>query len=258
MQRFQLTPLSSLTITSIVTDEVDHLSPSTSTLVAKAPGLIAGISSLRPSRCGASHELRMDGLCCGAFGISLGLTATPAHQPQQKRELLFDAGPLGPLWKSNAANLKYNVAKVERIQLSHWHIDHSGGLVDAISTIQAAKPPGMNPVIVDVHPDRPKYRGMMTPRGPFSMEPDPTLDELRRAGAWVETHRQPHLILDGTFLVSGEIPRVTQYEGGIINGVRIDEGSHEWKPDELIMDERMLICFLKGELLVRIFLHPEY
>ena len=189
----------------------------------------------------------MDRLCCGAFGISLGLTATPAHQPSYKRELLFDAGPLGPLWVSNARNLKYDLAKVERIHLSHWHVDHSGGLTSAIRAIQDAKPLGDTPVVVDVHPDRPAYRGMMTPRGPFSMEPDPTLDELRQAGAWVEPHREPHLVLGGTFLVSGEIPRVTKYEAGIVNGVRLDEGAKEWRPDELILDERMVICFLKGK-----------
>jgi len=40
--------------------------------------------------------------------------------------MMFDAGPEGQAWERNAKRLGVDLASVERIQLSHWHRDHSG------------------------------------------------------------------------------------------------------------------------------------
>jgi 7,8-dihydropterin-6-yl-methyl-4-(beta-D-ribofuranosyl)aminobenzene 5'-phosphate synthase len=40
--------------------------------------------------------------------------------------MMFDAGPEGQAWERNAKRLGIDLASIERIQLSHWHRDHSG------------------------------------------------------------------------------------------------------------------------------------
>jgi 7,8-dihydropterin-6-yl-methyl-4-(beta-D-ribofuranosyl)aminobenzene 5'-phosphate synthase len=103
-------------------------------------------------------------------------------------------------------------------------------------------------LIVDLHPDRPTYRGIALPQGPIiSLEADPTFEELAGAGAVVHKRSEPHTVLDDFFLVSGEIPRVTPYETGLKYAVRYDPEENDWFSDEVIQDERSLICNLKGK-----------
>jgi len=42
---------------------------------------------------------------------------------------------------------------------------------------------GTSKVIVDLHPDLPKYRGIMTPRGLVSMEANTGFEEIERPQA---------------------------------------------------------------------------
>jgi 7,8-dihydropterin-6-yl-methyl-4-(beta-D-ribofuranosyl)aminobenzene 5'-phosphate synthase len=101
-------------------------------------------------------------------------------------------------------------------------------------------------LVVDLHPDRPVYRGIALPEVVISLEADPTFEELESAGSSVDKRAEPHTVLDGFFLVSGEIPRVTPYETGLRNAVRYDPDEKDWFSDESITDERSLICNLKG------------
>lgn len=106
-------------------------------------------------------------------------------------------------------------------------------------------------VVVDLHPDRPDYRGMLTPTGAIvSLEADPTFAAIEAAGGRVETSADVHSILDGFFLASGGIPRRTDYEVGIRGALRYVAASQTWIPDEIIADERLIMCHLKGKGLV--------
>lgn len=121
-------------------------------------------------------------------------------------------------------------------------------MLKAISMIQAAKKEKAisTPVIVDLHPSRPDYRGVQVLGEPISLEADPTFVEIEKAGATISKHAEAHTVLDGFFLISGEIPRVTPYEIGIKNGIRFDSTSELWSPDPDIKDERFLMVNLKG------------
>ena len=101
-------------------------------------------------------------------------------------------------------------------------------------------------LVADLHPDRPVYRGIALPSHIISLEADPTFEEIGDAGAVVDKRREPHTVLDDFYLVSGEIPRVTPYETGLKNAVRYDPDENDWFSDEVIVDERSLICNLKG------------
>jgi 7,8-dihydropterin-6-yl-methyl-4-(beta-D-ribofuranosyl)aminobenzene 5'-phosphate synthase len=170
-------------------------------------------------------------------------------QGDKKHSLLFDTGPEEEVWERNATRLELDAGAIEHIHLSHWHRDHSGGILKAISMINAQKAPSQPKVVVDVHPNRPEFRGVKTPRGQIiSLEPDPTFDDIKAAGGVLSKNDQVHTVLSDTFLVSGAIPRVTEYETGIAGGMRYDTTSKEWASDGLIMDERLVLCNIKGEL----------
>jgi 7,8-dihydropterin-6-yl-methyl-4-(beta-D-ribofuranosyl)aminobenzene 5'-phosphate synthase len=163
-----------------------------------------------------------------------------------KHSILFDTGPEGDVWERNAERLKLNLSTIEHIHLSHWHPDHSGGMLSAIRKINASKEPNAK-VTVGLHPNRPEYRGSIGPLGkPISLQADPTFEEIEGAGANVVKSSEAYTILEDTFLVSGEIPRVTTYEIGMPRGVRFVKANGAWEPDPLIMDERLVMVNLKG------------
>jgi 7,8-dihydropterin-6-yl-methyl-4-(beta-D-ribofuranosyl)aminobenzene 5'-phosphate synthase len=66
-----------------------------------------------------------------AHGLSL-------HIRHGERQMLFDLGP-GREFANNAADLDVDLARVERVILSHHHYDHGGGL-DAFLAANAAAP----------------------------------------------------------------------------------------------------------------------
>ncbi|KAJ0117515.1 metallo-beta-lactamase superfamily protein [Diaporthe amygdali] len=240
----------------IVDNEVDPISPSNNPAV-QYTGFLQGVSLDRlPSgddRGGAVAELKMGNICCGAHGLSLMITA---KKGDATHTMLFDTGPEESTWERNATRIRANIASIEHIHLSHWHRDHSGGMLEAIRMINASKiQRGVNTkppkVVVDLHPDRPDYRGMMTPDGTIvSLEADPAFDEIKDAGGVLLKKSDVHPVLDGFFLTSGAIPRATPYELGIRGGMRFSESTGKWSSDESISDERLVMCNLKGKGLV--------
>ena len=118
----------------------------------------------------------------------------------------------------------------------------------AIRMINSARPAGASPVTVDLHPNRPEFRGINAGGFPITLEADPTFDEVEQAGGIITKNADAHTALDDTFFISGEIPRVTPYEQGIPGGIRLDKADGEWQPDPLIMEERFTMVNLKGAL----------
>jgi 7,8-dihydropterin-6-yl-methyl-4-(beta-D-ribofuranosyl)aminobenzene 5'-phosphate synthase len=125
----------------------------------------------------------------------------------------------------------------------------TGGMLKAIRMIkEAKKEKGFNStgVVVDLHPSRPDYRGIGIGDGIISLEADPTFEEIEQSGATVDKHDEAHTVLDDMFLISGEIPRITPYENGLKGAMRFDKEDGDWFSDEMIADERFLMCNLKG------------
>ncbi|KAK5690701.1 hypothetical protein LTR17_025873 [Elasticomyces elasticus] len=227
---------------------LDPISPSPTPAVQQTGGLkdlgIFGTSITTGDRGDAKKELRMDSICCGAHGLSLLITGISGDK---RHTILFDTGPEERVFELNANRLKAPLGAIEAIQLSHWHRDHSGGMLKVLSMTEAA---GAKPVTVDLHPARPDYRGIMTPMGPISLEADPTFDEIAAAGGILDKHDEAHNVLEDFFTVSGEIPRVTDYELGIKRGVRFTKETGKWEDDTLMKDERFLMCKLKDKGIV--------
>ena len=158
--------------------------------------------------------------------------------------LLFDTGPDARAFERNYTSLDVaHLASVERVVLSHWHRDHSGGMLSLLKLLNAQNVPrpdeGGGLVTLDLHPDRPIARGLAPP--PFDkvvcrLPDDPTFAELEAAGARLELRREGHVVGGGAAWVSGEIPRVTEFEGGLPGGMRWVEdeaGKGAWTPESV-------------------------
>ncbi|KAF5618079.1 7 8-dihydropterin-6-methyl-4-(beta-D-ribofuranosyl) aminobenzene-5 phosphate synthase [Fusarium tjaetaba] len=228
----KLIEVDSLDIHVLINDEIDQISPSPNPQVQHAQSF-AGVPlshvSDPNSRGGARLEMPMRNICCGAH----------AKKDDKSHTLLFDAGPEEDVFEKNVQRLKLPMTEIGAIVLSHWHRDHSGGLPSAIRLASKGRPDG-DQVVVALPPDKPAFRGIMFDQ-PISLEADPTTDEINSAGGKTVILDEAQTILGDAFLISGEIPRQTDYEGGIPGGVRYDPAKDEWIKDELIMEERFVM-----------------
>ncbi|KAJ7647227.1 beta-lactamase-like protein [Roridomyces roridus] len=191
--------------------------------------------------------LDFDSFCCGAHGFSALIETQIAGE--ESHLTLFDTGPDSQSLVRNIKAMQVPVDDISRIILSHWHSDHTGGLV---SLLKLRSSQGC---VVDCHPARPISRGMS--RGPLfdkvfaALADDPAFDEIEKLGGVVDKHSEGHVVAGGGVFVSGEIPRVTSFEEGVRGGKRwVAEDGGKWITDELIMDERYAVIDVAGKGLV--------
>ena len=181
------------------------------------------------------------GICCAHHGLSLLISARTGDHAQT---LLFDTGAEGPTFMRNAGILGVDFGSISDVVLSHGHWDHAGGLEVAIDQIAKARGPGK--VTCYMHPGMFSQRGMTLPSGIiFPMEPVPRPEKLTSIGATVINSTASQMVGNGTFFVSGEIPRVTSYEKGLPGQVRKSDDGKSWEPDTLLMDERFVSVHVK-------------
>jgi 7,8-dihydropterin-6-yl-methyl-4-(beta-D-ribofuranosyl)aminobenzene 5'-phosphate synthase len=229
----------------LVDNETDTLS-SVDDGVPQIPELAGHVQRTPPARATADgHECReaFEHLCVACHGFSALVTG---RQGDERHTVLFDVGPSSEVWLANARRLAVDLASIEAIFLSHWHFDHSGALPEVVAAIShARREAGQPPPVVDLHPDRPDQRGLLMPSGVMVMlPPEPTLDAIAGAGGEVRLHADEHRLGGGFFSGSGAIPRLTDYETGLV-------GHHTFRgdacaPDPLIMDERYLALHVRG------------
>ncbi|KAG8909862.1 hypothetical protein FRC01_006680, partial [Tulasnella sp. 417] len=100
---------------------------------------------------------------------------------------LFDTGPESKSIARNIASLNVDTTPIETVILSHWHADHSGGILEllrirqsqaAANTTTGPTPPTPANIAVDLHPSRPEARGIAIPptydKVICRLPPDPT------------------------------------------------------------------------------------
>jgi len=236
--------LDELELLVVVDNETDTLS-SVDAGVPQVPE-VAHLAARTPSsRKHEDHECKevFDQLCCACHGLSVLATG---RRGGRTHRMLFDVGPYPDLWLDNTRRLAIDLATIECVFLSHWHFDHSGGFPEVVAAIAIARyAAGLPAPVVDLHPDRPDQRGVLTPNGTMLMlPPEPSFADIKQAGGEIVRHGDPHPICGGCFLGSGAIDRVTSYETGLVGhySFRGDNGA----PDPLIMDERFVAAFVPG------------
>jgi len=220
----------------IVDNSTDSLSTTPKHVVPEWAGLHAA---------GRLPAISGEAICRAHHGLSVLITA---YVGDERRTVLLDAGPEGATFRHNAGILGVEPGAIDAVVLSHGHWDHGGGLVAALEAIAQARGRAVD---CYVHPDMFVQRGSQRPDGAvFVHKPLAGPDALGAAGGRVVATREPHLIADGLFAVSGEVPRKTPFETGLPGHLR--QGAHGWEPDPLIMDERFLSVRVrdKGTLVV--------
>jgi 7,8-dihydropterin-6-yl-methyl-4-(beta-D-ribofuranosyl)aminobenzene 5'-phosphate synthase len=192
-----------------------------------------------------AKELSGSTLCCAQLGLALVLTA---HVGDRYCKLLFDAGPEGALVLRNCANLGVSLADVQGVAVSHGHWDHMGALLDTLDHMTGHT---RRDVPCHVNPDMFLERGARLTTGqiaPFQQVPSP--EALTAHGAQVVNSRDPRLLLEDCFYLSGEIPRVSSFEKGRPDHLCRQAVDRPWEPDPLIRDERYLAVHVRGKGLI--------
>lgn len=128
------------------------------------------------------------------------------------------------------------------LSLCVWHFDHISGV---LSCLRAINKPGLP---VHAHED------LLLPRAWKRKDALPvtssfvTKEAIIESGGCLRFNTKAQRILDGTFLLSGEVPRETPYELGLSGEMILKQGT--WLDAPLIMDEQCLIINLLGKGLV--------
>jgi len=212
----------------------------------------------------------LENYCCGAHGFSVLIETQVGSN--ESHSVLFDTGPDSKSITRNLQSMRISALNIERVILSHWHSDHSGGLLSFLKfrneveakELDSSPKPGIgnmkkkkkvSKVVVDLHPDRPIARGIRpldVGKVIGRLPDDPSFSAIESAGAVVETHAEGHVVAGGTVYVSGEIPRVTYFEQGLIGSVRWVESptGADWISEPDIMDERYAVVDVLGKGLV--------
>ncbi len=181
-------------------------------------------------------------LCCAAHGLSCLITARRGAQSQT---MLFDTGPDAWVFERNAVRLGVDFASIEAMALSHGHWDHAGAMPQALQMMNVAN--GGKAIPTYMHPGMFDRRAMKLPDSRMMpVEDVPSLASLAANGAAVVSTVEEQVILDGSFYISGEIPRVTAYERGLPGQHRLNADG-VWEPDELVLDERFVAVNIAGK-----------
>jgi 7,8-dihydropterin-6-yl-methyl-4-(beta-D-ribofuranosyl)aminobenzene 5'-phosphate synthase len=164
----------------------------------------------------------------------------------EKDLFLFDTGvtPKGVL--NNLDTLSISIEHLNGIILSHGHIDHYNGLLKILEHIS-------KPVSVYAHPDAFFKRWTILPSG---LKAFTLLDEenLRKHGAIINKNTGITLlpISDNNprMLITGQIPRLTNFERGFPFQYKEHEETGELVHDPFIYDDQALVVVVKDKGLV--------
>src|SRR5580704_521513 len=188
------------------------------------------------------RELSGDSLCCAYHGLSLLITAT---RGPRRHTVLFDSGPEEYAFERNAGRLGVDLGIVESVVLSHGHWDHAGGMLKALDLVRSRN--GGLSIPYYAHPGMFHSRARRLPNGDLMpMKDVPSIEALAAHGAHVICTAEPQVFLDDMFYLSGEIPRVTPFERGLLAHYQ-KTADGDWTPDPLLIDERFLMVKVKGK-----------
>ena len=160
---------------------------------------------------------------------------------ENQHTILFDTGLSPEGIVNNALRMGIDLSRVECIVLSHGHYDHHGGLLNVLKVINRKDLP------IIIHDDMFKNRGVINPDGTMRTYPRfPSEDQVTPA-SFLRT-KQPYLLFEDKLLVSGEIPRITDFEKGFSKHYYFF--NERWLPDPWIWDDRAIIINVKNKGLI--------
>ncbi len=163
-------------------------------------------------------------------------------QGRRSHRLLFDTGTSPDGVVENMRRLDVDPGSIEAIVCSHGHFDHTTGL-EGLTTVL-----GRSGLPVLIHPHFWHRRRIVIPGSEPREIPTTSRRALTDVGFEIIEERQPSFLLDGSVLVTGEVPRVSGYEPGFPPQQAWLDGA--WQPDPLVLDDQALIVNVAGKGLV--------
>jgi len=180
-------------------------------------------------------EARKEKTLIGEWGFSALIEANG-------RRVLFDTGAAPDTVLRNAEQLGIDLSSVTDVVLSHFHWDHTGGLVTLRRELSRKNPAALSRAHV--------ARGFFWPRT-RNGTPFGSLTEMRAAyeasgGAFIE-HDSPAEILPGVWL-TGPVPRI-HGEHNVPPGIMV-ESPQGTIPDEVPDDDSLVLDSTEGLIVV--------
>ena len=171
-------------------------------------------------------------------GLSLLITV---YRNGTSHTVLLDTGYNSASMLHNMEYLNVNPAGIEAVVLSHGHMDHSGGLNQLLEKLS-------NGVSVVAHPDVFRQRFLVRPQvGKLSFPILADMENLRSPNATFTDASGPVYLAENMILVSGEVPRITDFEKGMPGAVMEERGEMVSDP---IRDDQAVVVELAGQGLV--------
>jgi len=155
--------------------------------------------------------------------------------------ILLDAGLSENTMLENADRLRVDLGEAEAVVISHGHIDHIRALIPALDRVRPDIP-------IVIHPHAFNQRIMRLPDGTEYRMPPLDRAALERKGAVIRAEAGPSLLCDGMLLVTGQIPRSTDFEFGLPFQYAIVDGVEQHDP--LTPDDQSIVIHVKGKGLV--------
>ena len=231
----QLRPVESATITILADNVADQ------TLKDEGPARRSKSVDIDPSALEA--PLVEGGRTRSALQAQHGFSALVSVPGEHRmRHVLFDTGISVNGVAHNMRVLDISCADIDAIVFSHGHYDHTIGLNGLLDGL------GGRDLPVVVHPHFWRRRRITMPGSrPYEL-PTISRSALSRVGFDIVEESGHSLLLDGTVLVTGEVPRTTEFEKGM-PGHEAWQGDH-WEPDPLILDDQSLVLNVRGKGIV--------
>lgn len=228
-----LDPVDAVTVTTLMDNSLDLFMPDQGAAHRVAPYMTPSVP------CPVMADRQVPDALVAEHGFSVLVTVTTGGS---RRHVLFDAGASPNGVVENMRRLDIDPADIQAIVCSHGHFDHTAGLAGLIRVLGSSRMP------VVIHPHFWRRRRVVLP-GREPMEwPTMSASALGDGGFDVIDSAQPSFVLDGSVLVTGEVPRVSGYEPGFpVQQAWLDD---EWRPDPLVLDDQALIVHVRGKGLV--------
>jgi len=153
--------------------------------------------------------------------------------------LLFDTGVSPDGMVANMRRMALAPDSIEAVVCSHGHFDHTTGL-DGLARALGGR--ANLPMVI--HPEFWSRRRLTLPgRDPWEL-PTTSRRALEGIGFEIVERPRPSFLFGRSVLITGEVPRTTDFERGWSIHQALRDGT--WEPDPLILDDQALVAHVAG------------
>jgi 7,8-dihydropterin-6-yl-methyl-4-(beta-D-ribofuranosyl)aminobenzene 5'-phosphate synthase len=237
-----LQEIESAKITILVDNITDRLLPSSS--IVKRPPLIS------------NQTISKSPIAEHGFSALLEISYVYENATLTNK-FLFDTGVSKEGIVNNSDVLGINLKEIETIILSHGHFDHISGLISTLGKLKKS-------VEIIAHPDAFLRRWLVYPNGNKARMDFLDEEEINQAGGIIRKLDKISFLprnanmqskkktnqANNRVMISGEIPRVTEFEKGFPLQYKEQDNEINLVPDPLVSDDQALIMNVKNKGLI--------